>query len=158
MERRAPPLRDARVRLVTDERVAERPRLDAALPGRDRLDEVAAREREQRRPDVDRHERAHDVGVERLAADGCGFQDTALVGTQPVEARREQRVDRIRNRLPAVLERGRQQLLEEQRVPGRGVENRRPSIGRKRDIRSEAVDAAPLHRRPAERPAGSRTR
>ena len=118
----------------------KRPRLGAARPGRVGLDEVAAREREERRTDVASGEDAHDVGLERLAADRSCLDDAPLVGAQPVETGGEQRVDRVRHRGATVLERGGQQLLEEQRVPGRGVEDRRPSFGRERDVGREPVD------------------
>ena len=104
MQRRSPALRDARVGLVADERVTEPPHLVAEDVRRLRLDEVPPRQRHECRAHVDVDEGLHDPGRERLSVHGGRLGDLALGFGKPVEPRREQRVDRVRDagsRLPA---------------------------------------------------------
>ena len=65
------------------------------------------------------------VGRELLPDHGPALEHRALAGAEPVEARGEQRLDRLRQRAlgEAAFQREREELLEEERVALRGLDD-----------------------------------
>jgi hypothetical protein len=120
--------------------VTEAPHLVAESVGRFRLDEVPARERHQRRAHVEVDERLHHSGRKRLSIHRRSLGNAALGFGKPVEPRREQRVDRVRDRRFTAFERGRQQLLDEERIPGRTGEDRRTPLVADLGVGGEALE------------------
>ena len=120
----ARPLRDPGVGGVPDQRV---PEAEAVLAGnaRDcRLDELAADEPQQRRPEglVAVAEGRHGAGPELLADDGRPLEHVPLEGIEAVEPSGEERLDRRReldelHRRPRLLGEHRDELLGVERIP-----------------------------------------
>ena len=137
MQLSAEPLRRASVDGLLDEHVPEAEQPVAARP-----DEAAAGERLQVRISGRRRirieERDDVASGELLSDDGSALEHRALARPEPVEARGEQRLDRLGQRAlgEAAFEREGEELLEEERVP----------LGRLGD----ASALVGLERRPAE--------
>ena len=120
----ARPLRDPGVGGVPDQGV---PEAEAVLAGdaRDgRLDELAADEAEQRRPEglVPAVEGGHGAGPELLADDGRPLEHLPLAGIEAVEPSGEERLDRRRQRDELgrgarLLGEHRDELLRVERIP-----------------------------------------
>ncbi len=120
--------------------MTEAPHLVAESVGRFRLDEVPARKRHQRRAHVEVDERLHHSGRKRLSIHRRSLGNAALGFGKPVEPRREQRVDRVRDRRFTAFQRGRQQLLDEERIPGRTGEDRRTPLVADLGVGGEALE------------------
>ena len=171
-------LRDPAVGGVADQDVTEAERVLSADPFRLGLHELLSHQLLQARADLGPlriRRQAHDrLPAEDAADHGRPLDDGALPRGEPVEPRRQQRLDRGRDhrsaeldvRLPAtvplreqpVVDQHPQHLLDEERVPlGRG-DDPRPEIGR--DVLAEQVgdeQLALLSRRAARGRSSSRS-
>ena len=116
------------------------PEAEAVFLGEDRrcgLDELLAREHHQVRAGclsfLDRCQCGECAAPEFLADHGRAFDEGPLLGLEPVETGREQRVDRRRDRESARRRAGlgqhRQHLLDEERVPLRGLGDADEKVG-----------------------------
>src|SRR6266511_3245938 len=116
-------LRDRLVGRVADEHVTE---AEAVITGQDRLiwsDERLAHQREELGADAGAlgfREELHDgAAMEDAPFDRAALEHRALLRREPVDARRQERLERQRDRerLVAVLALHRDELLNEERVP-----------------------------------------
>ena len=136
----ASPLGQASIRDVTDQAVPERPPLTCGIVGLAGPDELTPDEGQQggRRIRLDELRDLH--RGEGGAADSSRLGNCAVLVVQPIEPRREERLDRIGHCAGVALERRREQLLDEERVALGHGENALSRCLAESAVRGESVE------------------